>query len=836
VKTFPDQYSFNVRVISDRQFFPNRDYRQQMRYPLFMTTLGLLSSVVMVSAQPGPITTSNSSNLVFAASTLLTNGIPGLPGLPVSLMVGSVQPSSAQGGAVSLVTGLPWVRRYNGPANNEDQAYAIVADNNGNIIVGGYSASLASGLDYVTIKYTTDGTALWTNRYDSPDHGTDRLEAMAVDGSGGVYVSGEADTNVVTIKYTSQGTPVWTNTYSAISAFLAFQGIAVDNDGNTFLLPFDIDSNSYILIKYDVNGNPAWTNFFQSLPTSMDNASAVAVDATGNIFVTGTSFDSSSGSTFLTIKYASDGSLLWTQRYSIAGLEDASRLIVDQLGNVIVVGNSQGGTSQEKHPLVKYSNDGTPLWTNIIAGPGYAGGGIPQIAADPAGNVFLVTGSPGSSAVDYTTVEYSSAGVPLWTNRFADLNGGQPALFGVGTDNAGNVYWAIESTGPSGANYNYVTLKYAPTGAAVWTNRYNGPANADDNPRAMTVDKAGGVYVTGLSSSGGTSFSAFDWATVKYADNVRYAPPPGFVGQDTVTFTAVDSFGNSAVGSVVINVLGAPPPPPNAVVAPAAYTSIGGNGGLNTLVRNTNAPRTYQMQFTPDALVGLPVGARIKALGVRAFTSTPANFPAGTVGWSDYEVTLAQAANPIASMSTTFAANLRNPVLVKSGPLSIGPNQFTAGANPNAFGTLVVLDTPYVYQGGDLMMQFTHTGSDSASTILLDTVTNGTPGYATSFRALSASTFGAASGTANAAVTIVEIMFTPTITQTIARSGNQVIINGAGGMAGATYRILGTTNVALPLAQWTPIFTNQFGAGGSFSYTNVIQPNRRSQYFRVSAP
>src|SRR2546426_6087026 len=112
-----------------------------MGHRLFcMTALGLLSGVVMVSAQPGPITTSNNSNLVFAASTLLTNGLPGLSGPPVTLMVATVQSNSAQGGVVSLVTSQPWVRRYNGAANNEDQAYAVVADKDGNIIVGGSDA------------------------------------------------------------------------------------------------------------------------------------------------------------------------------------------------------------------------------------------------------------------------------------------------------------------------------------------------------------------------------------------------------------------------------------------------------------------------------------------------------------------------------------------------------------------------------------------------------------------------------------------------------------------------------------------------------------------------
>src|SRR6185503_9758510 len=75
-----------------------------------MTALGLLLGVVMVSAQPGPITTSNNTNLIFAASTLLTNGLPGLTGAPLTLMVATVQSNSAQGGWASLVTGQPWVR------------------------------------------------------------------------------------------------------------------------------------------------------------------------------------------------------------------------------------------------------------------------------------------------------------------------------------------------------------------------------------------------------------------------------------------------------------------------------------------------------------------------------------------------------------------------------------------------------------------------------------------------------------------------------------------------------------------------------------------------------
>jgi hypothetical protein len=785
-----------------------------------LLALELLAGVVVASAQPGQIITSNNTNLVFAASTLLTNGIPGLSGSPVGLMVATVQSNSAQGGGVSLVASQQWARRYNGPANNEDQAMDVIADNDGNIIAAGYSVGSGSGQDFLTIKYSPSGVGLWTNRHNGPGNGSDQIRSVAVDGSGAVYVAGDSE-GITTIKYAADGTPVWTNTYSSSAMFMFFTGLAVDNDGNAFIATVDADSDAYVTIKYDVNGNPAWTNFFRSSPTSQESASDIAVDAVGNIFLTGYSFDG--GGSCLTLKYASDGSVLWTNHYSTEGNGGSgTRVIVDQQGNVVVAVDLHS-IYGNKYSVIKFSNSGTMLWSNVVNAVNYAGGGVPGIAADVAGNVFLVGGTPG--------VKYSSAGVPLWTNRFVDPNSGTQEFDGAGTDNAGNLYLSVASASPGGANYNYVTVKYSANGAAVWTNRYNGPANSSDLPRGMTVDKAGGVYVTGTSSSGGTSFGALDWATLKYADNVRYAPTANFVGQDTITFTAFDSLGNSATGLVVIVVL----PGPTAVVAPDDFTSIAGNTSLNTIIRGTNLPRTYQMQFTPDALGGLPTGARITGLRFRLGANAAVSFPEATLAWSDYEVRLAQSANPIVSMSTIFSANLLNPVLVKDGLLSIAANNYGFGGNPNPFSTLMALDTPYVYQGGDLVMHFTHTGSNSTNTTFLDAASSAAPGYGISFRTISANAFAAAIGAA-ASVTIVEIVYTPTITQTITRSGNQIVINGTGGSVGATYRILTATNVALPGAQWTPITTNQFGAGGGFSYTNAFQPNRPARYFRVSMP
>src|SRR6266540_3044794 len=65
----------------------------------------------------------------------------------------------------------------------------------------------------------------------------------------------------------------------------------------------------------------------------------------------------------------------------------------------------------------------------------------------------------------------------------------------------------------------------------------------------------GAVYVTGASSGSGSGFGALDFATVKYANNLRYTPPTNFIGTDTFTFTAVNDAGNSATGLVTVAVL-----------------------------------------------------------------------------------------------------------------------------------------------------------------------------------------------------------------------------------------------------------------------------------------
>jgi len=66
------------------------------------------------------------------------------------------------------------------------------------------------------------------------------------------------------------------------------------------------------------------------------------------------------------------------------------------------------------------------------------------------------------------------------------------------------------------------------------------------------------------------------------------------------------------------------------------------------------------------------------------------------------------------------------------------------------------------------------------------------------------------------------------------RSGNSLIFTGTNGQPSATFRMLESTNVMLPMSQWGPVLTNAFGATGSFAFTNHMSTNAPRTFYRLS--
>jgi len=464
--------------------------------------------------------------------------------------------------------GIPmWTNRYNGPTNSQDKATAIAVDANGNVFVTGYSANLKPSAlisaswsyDYVTIAYSGDGVALWTNRYDRSGQ-NDQAIAIGTDGNGNVIVTGNSGTinysntgaplwtnyvasqatalkvthngttyvtgyssssgptleDYVTVAYSQTGLPLWTNRYGEPGTHGdRASALAVDGLGNVFVTGSSSGGESvleYTTIAYTGAGFPLWTNRYGGPSNFVNEATAIAVDSIGNVYVTGTSRDDSQFKDYATVAYSSTGTLLWVNRFD-TGDDDADfarSVAVSPNGQVIVTGYSNPGIPAKSDVItISYQNTGVPLWTNRFDGSGFSSD-IPSAAAtDSAGKIFLT----GQSGGNYLTIAYSDAGLPLWTNRYH----GQDLVFesspiSLAVDGNGNVFVTGYSWGSNAEDY--ATIKYSNSGVPMWTNHYNGLGNSTDAARDIIVDSTGDVYVTGYSFGAST----VDYATIKYSN------------------------------------------------------------------------------------------------------------------------------------------------------------------------------------------------------------------------------------------------------------------------------------------------------------------------------
>ena len=68
----------------------------------------------------------------------------------------------------------------------------------------------------------------------------------------------------------------------------------------------------------------------------------------------------------------------------------------------------------------------------------------------------------------------------------------------------------------------------------------------------------------------------------------------------------------------------------------------------------------------------------------------------------------------------------------------------------------------------------------------------------------------------------------------MALSGTNLVFTGSGGVAGTTYYVLASTNVALPLAGWRRVLTNFFDGAGGFAVTNAVSGPQ--QFYVIEVP
>ncbi len=423
---------------------------------------------------------------------------------------------------------LLWTKSYNGTGNFDDSARFIEVDAVGNVVVTGLSVGSGSDYDFVTIKYSPTGVPLWNKRFSSPGSNYDEPKAVALDSRGDVFVTGAGSysgtgLNWVTLKYSSSGIALWTNRFNGTAnGDDQPVALAVDPSGNVLIAGHSVGTGTgydYVTMKLSSSGAGIWTNRFNGIVgdanASTDTPNGMALDPEGNVYVTGSSFRKDTGYDWVTIKYSANGLPLWTNVFSGVGDggDQPNAISVDLVGNAYITGFTTGSDSGWDWVTLKYSSTGIPVWTNFLSSPGRADDVPNSLGLDAEGNVF-VSGSlvviPGNS--DWATVKYSSAGQSLWTNTFGGSSGILDYPSKVVVDKAGNAY--VAGVFYAGQRSDGLVIKYSGDGREIWSNVVSNKANLDDAILALAVDAAGNVYAAGYSAP---SFNDADFVTIKYS-------------------------------------------------------------------------------------------------------------------------------------------------------------------------------------------------------------------------------------------------------------------------------------------------------------------------------
>jgi hypothetical protein len=417
--------------------------------------------------------------------------------------------------AFSQVT-QQWANTYAAPTNTDDIAFAMVLDGSGNSYVTGASFN-GVNYDIVTIKYNGLGTQQWLSTYNSPGNGSDLPSAMAIDASGNIYVTGVAfngtDNDFATVAYDNNGNELWSDVVNGPgNGNDIANAIAVNASGEVFVTGGATVGSGfdYFTIKYNNAGAQQWTAAFDGAGNSLDLAMKVGVDGSGNVYVSGNSVNGINYD-FATVKYDNTGAEQWAAVYNGTGNADdyLSGMHVDASGNVYVGGTSMLVT--QDYVAVKYDNAGNELFVANYSETASSSQQAYAIELDAAGNIYMTGRSTDGGVSSNATVKFNSSGVQQWSALYAGGPGGDYGSV-LTVDASGNVFVAGVTTTAFESD-NISTIKYNSSGAQQWVRFYNGTDNTTDAPVAIAVDASENVYVTGQVMNTGTSM---DYVTIKY--------------------------------------------------------------------------------------------------------------------------------------------------------------------------------------------------------------------------------------------------------------------------------------------------------------------------------
>ena len=370
-----------------------------------------------------------------------------------------------------------WIATLGGTSSDNGEAVAV--DSSGNVYVAGYGDSATTSYnDGFVVKYDSSGSLQW-QRYLGGGFETNTIfESIALDSSNNVYVAGYTNQqgagswDVLVAKYNSSGTIQWQRTLGGTSIDQSFGGIAVDSSGNAYVIGYTMSTGAgdrdFLIVKYNTSGTIQWQRTLGDSFLQVGNA--VAVDSSGNVYVTGSNAIGNFPSYQLRVlvaKYNTSGTIQWQKVLYGSSDEAGKGIALDSSGNIYIAGFSKSFGAGEDLVVAKYNSSGTVQWQRKLSGSSNESG--TAISVDSSGNVYVtgLTQSTGAGSYDILIAKYNTSGTIQWQRTLGGSSFSEGD--GITVDNSGNVYVAGATNSTGAGSSDFIIAKLPDDGSLTGT-------------------------------------------------------------------------------------------------------------------------------------------------------------------------------------------------------------------------------------------------------------------------------------------------------------------------------------------------------------------------------
>ena len=516
---------------------------------------------------------------------------------------------------------LLWSTYFGG--NGTNGGYGVATDTSGNVYIAGetnstsgiatsgaYQSSLTGSNNIFLAKFSSFGSLQWATYYGGNKH--DDIGGIATDTSGNIYIAGETNStsgiatsgayqtignslngDAFLAKFNPSGSLIW-GTYFGGNKGGGSENVATDAANNVYMIGQTYSTSGIAtkgayqtmcdstgihayLTKFSSSGSLLWATYFGGNGT--DLGAGVALDTSGNVYITGCTTSTSGIATIGTYqtsfaggniygdgflaKFDTNGKLFWATYFGGSNDEGGNDLTVDLAGNIYVTGFTSSlsgiatnGAYQTSFAggdynalLAKFNNSGNVLWSTYYGGLGDDDGC--NITRDHLGNVYIFgfTNSPSNIATsgayqssyggysNYFLAKfniptyYNDAGIRSILSPHGSLCAGsipvkvQLKNYGADTLNSVKIEYSINDIMQPAYNWTGNLINGGTTTLTVGTYNFQ---SGNDTITAWTSGPNGGID----SFTGNDTSSMID--TVDQLPDVKWAAK---INKETVTFT-----------------------------------------------------------------------------------------------------------------------------------------------------------------------------------------------------------------------------------------------------------------------------------------------------------